>query len=48
MNRKDFAYLAEMLRRRSGLVLTQQKAHLVESRLTPVMRRFGFKDGRMP
>ena len=44
MNLKDFAYLAELLRRRSGLLLTQQKAHLVEGRLAPVMRRFGFKD----
>jgi chemotaxis protein methyltransferase CheR len=44
MNQKDFAFLAELLRRRSGLLLTQQKAHLVESRLVPVMRRFGFKD----
>jgi chemotaxis protein methyltransferase CheR len=44
MNSKDFIYLADVLRRRSGMVLTQQKAHLVESRLTPVMRRFGFSD----
>ena len=44
MNQKDFAYLAELLRRRSGLLLTQQKAHLVEGRLAPVTRRFGFKD----
>jgi chemotaxis protein methyltransferase CheR len=43
MNPKDFAYLADVLRARSGLLLTQEKAHLVESRLTPVMRRFGFK-----
>jgi len=44
MNQSDFAYLADILRRRSGLVLPQQKIHLVESRLAPVMRRFGFKD----
>ncbi len=44
MNPKDFAYLADVLRARSGLLLTQEKAHLVESRLTPVMRRFGFKE----
>jgi chemotaxis protein methyltransferase CheR len=44
MNQKDFAYLADLLRRRSGLLLTQQKAHLVEGRLAPVMGRFGFKD----
>ena len=44
MNQKDFAYLAELLHRRSGLVLTQQKTHLVEGRLAPVMSRFGFKE----
>jgi len=44
MNSKDFHFLTEMLRRRSGLLLTQQKAHLVEGRLAPVMRRFGFRD----
>jgi len=44
MNSKDFHFLAEMLRRRSGLLLTQQKAHLVENRLAPVTRRFGFRD----
>ncbi|MGA7711684.1 MAG: CheR family methyltransferase [Rhizomicrobium sp.] len=44
MNSKDFLYLADILHRRSGMVLTQQKSHLVESRLTPVVRRFGFKD----
>jgi chemotaxis protein methyltransferase CheR len=44
MNQKDFAYLAELLHRRSGLLLTQQKAQLVEGRLAPVMSRFGFKD----
>ena len=44
ISQKDFAFLAELLRRRSGLLLPQQKAHLVEGRLAPVMRRFGFKD----
>ncbi|MBU6299390.1 MAG: protein-glutamate O-methyltransferase CheR, partial [Alphaproteobacteria bacterium] len=44
MNQKDFAYLAEVLRKRSGLSLTEKKSHLVASRLAPVMRRFGFKD----
>jgi len=44
MNSKDFAYLSDILRRRSGLLLKQEKAHLVEGRLAPVMRRFGFKD----
>lgn len=44
MNSPDFTYLAHVLRRRSGLILTEKKAHLVESRLTPVTRRFGFRD----
>jgi chemotaxis protein methyltransferase CheR len=44
MHDNDFIYLADMLRGRSGLLLTQQKSHLVESRLAPVMRRFGFKN----
>src|SRR5665213_4392894 len=44
MNPDDVAYLAQMLRRRSGLVLPQAKAKLIETRLAPVMRRFGFKD----
>jgi len=44
MNLHDFAYLSDVLRRRSGLALTDKKMHLVESRLQPVMRRFGFKD----
>lgn len=42
--REDFAFLARLLRRRSGLSLTPAKSALVERRLTPVMRRFGFKD----
>jgi chemotaxis protein methyltransferase CheR len=44
MNPDDLAYLAQMLRRRSGLALNQPKADHIESRLAPVMRRFGFKD----
>ncbi len=39
----DFSFLAQMVRRRAGLVLTAQKTHLIESRLTAVMRRFGFR-----
>jgi len=44
MIEEDFVYLAEVLRRRSGVVLTEKKSHLVESRLVPVMRRFGFRE----
>ncbi|MDE2181523.1 MAG: protein-glutamate O-methyltransferase CheR [Alphaproteobacteria bacterium] len=41
---QDFAHLAAMMQRRAGIVLTEKKSHLVENRLGPVMRRFGFKD----
>ena len=43
MNSADFSYLADLLRRRSGLLLTPNKTHLVVSRLAPVARRFGFR-----
>ena len=39
----DFTFLAEFLRRRSGLSITSEKAHLIESRLKPVASRLGFK-----
>jgi chemotaxis protein methyltransferase CheR len=38
-----FANLADMLRRRSGLVLTPDKMPLANSRLAPVAHLFGFK-----
>lgn len=44
MNQDDLAYLAQMLKRRSGLALGQPKLDYIENRLAPVMRRFGFKD----
>ncbi len=44
MTREDFAFLARLLRRRSGLSLGASKMALLERRLQPVMRRFGFKD----
>jgi chemotaxis protein methyltransferase CheR len=44
MNSRDFAHLADVLRRRSGIVLTDKKMQLAETRLVPVMRRFGFRD----
>ncbi len=40
----DFAFLARLLRRRSGLSLTLDKKALAMRRLEPVMRRFDFKD----
>jgi chemotaxis protein methyltransferase CheR len=44
MKHDDVTYLVQMLRRRSGLVLTQPRAETMENRLAPVARRFGFRD----
>ena len=44
MQQEDVAYLAQMLRRRSGLILNHPRPEAVENRLAPVMRRFGFRD----
>jgi chemotaxis protein methyltransferase CheR len=44
MSPEDFSFLSEFLRRRSGLLLTSHKVHLVEFHLAPVARRFGFRD----
>jgi chemotaxis protein methyltransferase CheR len=44
MQQDDVAYLAQLLRRRSGLALIQPKPKIIENRLAPVMRRFGFRD----
>jgi chemotaxis protein methyltransferase CheR len=38
----DFEFVSTLVRERSGLVLTADKAYLVESRLGPVARRDGF------
>lgn len=35
----DFEYLSNMLKARSGLVLTEEKHYLLESRLLPIIRR---------
>jgi chemotaxis protein methyltransferase CheR len=42
MNTADFQFLSAILKQRSGLVLTEEKAYLLESRLMPVARKFGF------
>ena len=42
MNTADFEFLASILKQRSGLVLAAEKAYLLESRLMPVARKFGF------
>ena len=44
MKVEDFEFLATLLRNRSGLVLTVDKAYLLESRLMPVARKYGHKD----
>jgi len=43
LNASDYAFLADFLRRRSGLSITSEKAYLIESRLKPVALRLGFK-----
>ena len=44
MNSHDFTYLANVLRRRTGIILAEKKTHMIETRLLPVVRRFGFRD----
>ena len=41
MKSEDYKALAALLAKRSGLVLAEEKAYLVESRLTPVARHHG-------
>lgn len=41
MNTSDFTFLIDMIKRRSGIVLTADKGYLVESRLIPVAQRSG-------
>lgn len=43
MNPGDFTVLREVLKQRSGLTLTEDKGYLLESRLTPVLRKRDFK-----
>ena len=43
MNVNDFELITRILRERSGLVLTKDKAYLIESRLNPVARAWQFK-----
>jgi len=43
MKPDDFQFLATLVKDRSGLVLTQDKAYLLESRLMPVARKRGMK-----
>ena len=43
LNAHDYAFLADFLRRRSGLSINSEKAYLIESRLKPIALRSGFK-----
>ena len=43
MNLQDFEWIARLLKQRSGLVLSQDKAYLIESRLNPVARKHDLK-----
>lgn len=43
MKPEDFAFVAKMLKERSGLIITPDKAYLLESRLTPIARKRGLK-----
>ena len=42
MNVSDFEFIAGLLKKRSGLALTKEKAYLMESRLNPVARKWNF------
>lgn len=44
MNVKDFEHISKLLYDRSGLVLGEDKAYLVESRLNPIARKWEFKN----
>mgnify|MGYP006448745445 CR=1 FL=1 len=43
MTPDDFNYISALLKNRSGLVLSQDKAYLLESRLMPVARNSGMQ-----
>jgi chemotaxis protein methyltransferase CheR len=41
---EKFKYLAQFLKEESGLIVTEEKAYLVDSRLVPVARKLGLAD----
>ncbi len=43
MSPQDFEYISTLIKSRSGLVLTPDKAYLLESRLMPIARKQGLK-----
>jgi chemotaxis protein methyltransferase CheR len=44
VNQNDFKFLADFLKAESGLIITEEKTYLVESRLVPVARKRGLAD----
>lgn len=44
MNGPDFDYLCEAVKERSGIILTPEKAYLVDNRLAPIARRTDHDD----
>ena len=44
MNSADFDFVAQLLKRRSGLALAADKLYLLEARLAPVASQFGLAD----
>ena len=43
MKPEDFDFVSQLVKERSGLVLTKDKAYLLESRLMPMARKRGMK-----
>lgn len=44
MNIADFDIYKDLLKQKSGLVLTQDKAYLIDSRLNPVAKKWGYEN----
>lgn len=44
MNITDFDIYKNLLKEKSGLILTQDKSYLVESRLNPIAKKWGFEN----
>lgn len=44
MTPEDFSFLANLLKERSGLLLSEERAYMLETRLMPVVRAFNMAD----
>ena len=44
MTPEEFSYLADFLKKESGLVVSENKGYLIESRLLPIAREQGLED----